>query len=124
MKNKILVWRLKEQPTAESLAILTQEGIITKDEAKDILLESRIMSDGDDGISKESLKEEIKFLRNLVEKISNKGQIMTTIREIEIPKYKEREWYQPYYIWCSSDGNESFTYSSGSQNFSSISTFN
>ena len=54
----------------------------------------------------ESYKSEIKFLRELVEKLSqNKSQIVTTIKEVEIPVYKKYPWYGNYEVWCSNNGN-------------------
>mgnify|MGYP001567055766 CR=1 FL=1 len=70
-------------------------GILTKDEAREILFSQQEETERDS----ESLKAEIKFLRELVEKLSNRSQI---IREVEIVKvpYYHYPWYQPYGIWC------------------------
>jgi len=101
-KTTKLVWRLKESPTSENLRELVKDGILNKDEARQILFSSEEQEDRD----KESLKSEIKFLRELVEKLANKGQIIQTIREIEVPVYKRWDWWKPYETWCCrSDGN-------------------
>jgi hypothetical protein len=127
MKNKTkLVWRLKEQPTAGSLAQLVSVGIISKEDAKEILCSSETEEDRD----KESLKAEIKFLREIVEKLSNKGQIVEIIKEVETPYWKKYIWYGPYATWCSVTGDATY-YSGGggsttltpSSNFSDINTF-
>ena len=81
---KKIVWRLKEQPTAESLQGLVERNILTKEEAREILFSSEEAEDRD----KKSLESEIKFLRELVEKLSNdKSRIVEIIREAEKPIY-------------------------------------
>ena len=98
--TKKMIWRLKEQPSTESLRELVKDGLLTKDEAREILFSSREEDERD----VESLQSEIKFLRDLVEKLS-KSQTKTVeiIREIEKPYYS-RPWYRPYEFWCSSGG--------------------
>src|SRR3990167_8079487 len=104
--TKKIVWRLKEQPTPGSLGELVKEGLLTKDEAREILFNSETEDERD----KKSLESEIKFLRELVEKLSNNNnsKIVEIIREVEIP-WRKYDWYKPYVIW--STGN-SITYSS------------
>jgi hypothetical protein len=130
-KKTKLVWRLKEQPTADSLAQLVSVGIISKEDAKEILCSSETEEDRD----KESLKAEIKFLREIVEKLSNKSQIVEIIKEIETPYWKKYVWYNPYIHWCGgtstlTSGDATY-YTTGStsttltpsSNFSDINTF-
>ncbi len=130
MTKKKLVWRLKEQPTADSLAKLVSNGIISKEDAKEILCSSETEEDRD----KKSLQAEIKFLRELVEKLSNKGQIVQVIREFE-GNYKPHPWYEPYWVWSNgysitTDGQcdsvtltNTITEEDSSFNFSDIETF-
>lgn len=93
--TKTLKWRLSKLPTPEELTLLVEKQILTKEDAKKILLSSEEDRD------KESLEAEIKFLRQLVEKLSNsKTQIIETIRTVE-PIYIKQPWYQPYYYWTS-----------------------
>lgn len=139
-KKEKLIWRLKEQPSSESLRGLVKDGLLSKEEAREILLSSELVEDRDEN----SLKAEIKFLRDLVDKLTNKlsngrNTITEIIREIERP-YVKWQWYKPYEIWCtgspvySSAGtmyalNSITTDSSGtftvttSNKFSDISTF-
>ena len=66
-----LVWRLKERPTAESVASLVSSDVITKEEARDILFSENT------AISEEevkALKEQIKFLQGLLEKALEKNR--------------------------------------------------
>ena len=125
--TKKIIWRLKEQPTSEILRELVKDNILTKDEAREILFNLQEESERDN----ESFKQEIKFLRELVEKLSERQKVVTTIREIEVPIYRQYPWWKPYEIWC---GGTTWTYnasndSSGmmgsitSQNFSDIKTF-
>lgn len=97
MKNTKILWRLKEQPTSENLRELVKDGILSKDEAREILFSSETEETRD----RKDLESEIKFLRELVEKLSQ-GQttrIIETIREVERP-WRRYGWYQPYYVWC------------------------
>src|SRR3990167_2778707 len=94
MKNK-LIWRLKELPTPETLEKLVESGILSKDEAREILFSSETEEDRD----KKSLESEIKFLRELVEKLAKRSEITTTIREVS-PHYCHNYWYKPYEVWC------------------------
>jgi len=98
MKTK-LVWRLGNRPTVEDINTLISTTIITKDEAREILFNSETDEDRD----KKSLQSEIKFLRELVQKLStNRSQIITTIKEVEVP-YKRWDWYRPYCNWTTID---------------------
>ena len=124
MKNTKLIWRLKEQPTSESLRELVKDKILTNEEAREILFSSETVEERDN----DSLKNEIKFLRDLVEKLSqNRSQIVEVIKEVRRPYYNW-DWYKPYTTWCGSDSinitaGGSTTISSKLANFSSIDTF-
>lgn len=126
MKNTKLIWRLKEQPTSESLRELVKDKILTNEEAREILFSSEVVEERDSN----SLKNEIKFLRDLVEKLSqNRSQIVEIIKEVRNPIYIRDHWYKPYEIWCG-DLITTGTYTVGvgvntvaNSNFSSISTF-
>lgn len=93
--TKKLTWRLAKLPTPDELSELIKTAIITKEEARNILFNEQEDRD------KTSLQEEIKFLRELVVKLSQStNQITTIIKEIEVPKYQKNLWYQPYYYWA------------------------
>ena len=127
--TKSLIWRLKEQPTSESLRELVKDNILTKDEAREILFSLEIKEERD----VESFKSEIKFLRELVEKLSNQNnsKVVEIIREIDIPHWRKYPWWEPYWTWtttydgntlsqASSNANYSFQ---GATNFTDIKTF-
>ena len=126
--TKKLVWRLRESPSAENLERLVHSELLTKDEAREILFSQ------EDARSDDSLKSEIKFLRELVEKLSKRDKVVEVIREIEKP-YTIYPWYRPYATWinvdCSATGwDGTYTATDGGlsttttgTNFSSISTF-
>lgn len=97
MKTKI-VWRLKEHPTTKNIQELVTTGILTKDEAREILFSSEAEEDRD----KRSLENEIKFLRSVVEKLSQGAntKIIEVVREIATPRYLNYPWYTPYQTWC------------------------
>lgn len=126
-KKKDLKWRLDRLPTPDEVQGLLNSDIITKAEARGILFNQV------DEVDKKDLKEEIKFLRDLVEKLSNnkQTQIIETIREVQKPYWK-RDWYEPYMFYCGGntlvtggDTNGAVQITSGTQelNFSNISTF-
>lgn len=134
MKNK-LVWRLGKLPSTEELRELVKDKIITQEEAREILFSSETEEDRD----KKSLESEIKFLRELVEKLSEgRTEIIEKIRYIEKP-YHRYPWWSGYEVWCGTSinsgtitGNGSMTlcangtndtYTSASSNFSDIKTF-
>ena len=96
-KNTFMKWRLSALPTPEQIQGLVASDILSKDEAREILFSTE-----EDRDSK-SLKEEIKFLRDLVEKLSDNK--MSRIVEVikEVPVYRECNWYQPYVAWCGTD---------------------
>lgn len=126
--TKKLIWRLKESPTTEALRELVKDKILTNDEAREILFSSEEQTERD----KKSLEEEIKFLRQLVEKLSqSRSQIIEVIKEVKVP-YIHYQWYKPYEIWCggtmttTTDGNYYYngtTLTTGTSNFSSVNTF-
>ena len=122
---KKCVWRLKEQPTAKSIQDLVSSGILTKEEARQMLFSSQTEEDRD----KKSLESEIKFLRELVEKLSQRSQIVSTIKEIEVP-YKQYPWFEPYTTWYNNGFNGTIMrYTTGGTSttsnilFSDITTF-
>lgn len=136
-KKEVLKWRLSEKPTAASVIDLINSGVITKEEGKEILFNAETEEDRD----KKSLESEIKFLRELVDKLAknNTSTIVETIRYIEKP-YIQYYWYQPYQNWCGTvsggtagiatatytggiTGTTSGAGSAGSVSFNSIRTF-
>lgn len=117
--TKNLVWRLSKLPTPDELVQLVKDKIITQEEAREILFKSETQEDRD----ADSLKAEIKFLRELVEKLAQKpAQIVEMIKYVEKPYYKWN-WYEPYRVYC----NNETLYLSGTTtqgtSFNSIQTF-
>lgn len=118
-KKTTLVWRLAERPTVEGIEKLLSAGVINREEARSFLLNEQTEEDRD----KKSLENEIKFLRELVEKLSqNRSQIVEVIKQVEKPVYIKDYWYTPYKIWCGSYTDGTVTLSTGTT-FSSIKTF-
>jgi len=103
MKNK-LVWRLGKLPSVEELLKLVNDKIITNAEMRDVLFNSET----EEEVDKKSLESEIKFLRELVTKLSNKSTIIETVRTIQ-PTYIAQPWYTPYVTWCSGGAGSSTT---------------
>ena len=96
--TKKLKWRLSKLPTVDEITLLVEKKILKEEEAKEILFSLETEEDRD----AENLKSEIKFLREMVDKLSkDRNQIITIIKEIETPKYIKYSWYQQYDVWCS-----------------------
>lgn len=95
-----LTWRLTKLPLVEELQALVKDKIISQDEARQILFSSEEV-DSENERDKKSLEAEIKFLRELITKLSGRdnNQIVTVIKEIEY-MYRDRPWYNPYTVWC------------------------
>ena len=116
-KNTSMKWRLSALPTPSEVRELVGSDIISKEEARQILFSTEEDRDG------KSLKEEIKFLRDLVEKLSENK--MSRIVEVikEIPAYERYPWHSPYTTWTDGvSGSDYFTPSTAT-NFSDIKTF-
>lgn len=96
--TKKLTWRLSKLPTPDEVRELVKDKIITQEEAREILLNEEDV----DERSKESLEKEIKFLKELVDKLSNnnKSIIIEKIKEVEVP-YRRWDFYYPYQEWTS-----------------------
>lgn len=115
--TKKLVWRMGKLPTVEELRQLVQDKIITQEEAREVLFNLEEEEDRD----KKSLESEIKFLRELVEKLSKtRSETITTIKEIGV-LYRRWDWWSPYVRWCNNPAwNASIT--SGTYNLSADTT--
>lgn len=106
-KTTKLIWRLSSLPTPSELQELVKDKIITQDEAREILFTKEDIDERD----KKSLESEIKFLRDLVDRLSKDRKVITeTIKVIEKPYY-EYDWYKPYKWYCTSTlGNTANAY--------------
>ncbi len=110
MKKKKITWRLSKLPAPDELRELVKDKIITQEEARGVLFKEVEEIEGDRDVK--SFESEIKFLRELVEKLSKGNtQIIETIRTIEVPYIRDR-WYQPYCHW--SGGTSNITIATGS----------
>ena len=107
------IWRLSTQPTVDEITTLLDKGVITKDEAKDMLFRN------EEDIPKDQLKEikdELKLLRELVlARISQK--------EVEIIHHHQHD-YWPQQVWYNTPTikpNWTYTYMSAATNNTSTS---
>lgn len=92
--TKKLNWRLKTLPTADEVASLVEQKVITANEAKDLLFTES--DDKDPTVSE--LKRQIEFLEGLVTELSKKPRDSAYI-------YKwidTRTPLLPTTVWCSS----------------------
>lgn len=91
--TKKLVWKLKEAPTAEGVARLVEQKVITPEEARDM-----VARDFDSKEADEAKDAELEFLRKLVDKLLAKidqHSYTTIYRDVWKPRYDR---YEP--IWC------------------------
>ena len=83
-----LVWRLKEQPTTESLRQLVKDEILSKEEARTILFSKENSND-----KMNALKEQIKFLEGVIKNLStNRGMTWINNYPVYTPTYPVRYW--------------------------------
>ena len=94
-KKEQIKWRLGKLPTPDEVRELVKDKIITQDEAREILFSKETQEDRDEN----SLKAEIKFLRELVEKLSqSRDRIIEVVKEYK-PTYIRYDWFSPYWNW-------------------------
>lgn len=91
-----LFWRLSGLPTALEVRDLVTAGIITPEEAKDILFNTKEAKDSDDELK--ALKEQVEFLQGLIKTLSNRGNSVTYV------PYKY-EFTTPTPYWISTTKN-------------------
>ena len=103
-----LKWRLSKLPTVEELTSLEEKKILTKEEVKKILFNNETVEERD----VESYKQEIKLLREVIDKLADKEKVATVITQY-IPQYITQPFYQPYYYWA--NPNYTVTCASSSQ---------
>lgn len=96
-----LKWRLGKLPTVAELQELVKDKIITQEEVRGILFNQETEEDRD----KDSLKQEIKFLRELVEKLSSKRDVIQVIKSYDY----SYPWYNTYVNWCSVGNNNALS---------------
>lgn len=94
------IWRLSTQPTVDEITTLLDKGVITKQEAKEILFrnEEEIKTD-----QLKEIKEDIKFLRDMVLQLSKKSPEIVykdIYRYIEKHPYTYPYW-KKWYTLCS-----------------------
>lgn len=115
---KKLVWRLSKAPTVDELKTAVEASIITKDEAKEMLVRN------EEDVPKDQLKEvkdELKLLRDLVMKIAAEKQFIPLTYPIiirEIKEYPRSPWIYPWITWsstCETPPNGSVTFSNNSK---------
>lgn len=98
--TKKLKWRLGKLPTSDEVLELVKASLITKDEARNILFSQ----ESEETIKDDALKAEIKFLRELIDKLASRSEIITQIKYIE-KQYQPWYWHQPYMVWCQAYNN-------------------
>lgn len=119
MKKKI--WRLSTPPTVDEITKLLEASVITKEEAKDMLLRE------EEDIPKDPLKEvkdELKLLRDLVMKIAAEPKFAPITYPIIVERvirepvpYYPRPWTTPWITWCSSTSHNNPEITSGTVTF-------
>ena len=102
-KKEVLKWKLKDLPNGDEIAQLVEQKVITPEEARKILFNE----EKEDTNQVAALKEEVKFLRDLVDTLASKHNGYTTI-------YQEYRRLTPHYpVWYSSYQPLMQTYTTG-----------
>jgi len=102
-EDKNLVWKLKDLPDATEIADLVAQKVITPEEGRKILFSEKT----DEEIESEkvaALEEQVKFLRNLVEKLSSQPPRIV---------YEYIERYRPREYWLSTSTPTPFKLTGG-----------
>lgn len=94
-----LKWRLAKQPTLDDVTTMLDKGIIEKDEARQILFSKEVKDETSD--REAALKEQIKFLEGVVDKLANRS-LNTTVTTWP-PAYTFTANYPTKY-WVTSGG--------------------
>lgn len=106
-------WRLRELPDVQELSLLVEKGILKQEEAREILFSLETEDDRD----KKSLQDEIKFLRQVVEQLSNsRTKVIETIHTVQTPWTSQQPWWQPYQVYCQSGVSTTGVMGSGTSN--------
>lgn len=115
--TKNLVWRLQEKPTTEDITRLIEAGVITKQEAKDVFFREEEKPKKATPSELDSVREEMKLLRELVLEIGKHQPTWVFPYVIEKVKYVPTSpWVQPYIHWCGA------TYTSNASQLSNYSS--
>lgn len=126
MKKTKIKWRLSKLPTPSELVELVNSKLLTEEEAKEILFDTQTEED----VDKDTLKAEIKFLRQVVEDLSKSKAETVKVIEKHINHYKDWTWYQPYWTYCTSgtvigiSGDTTLTANGGTMYLSDTTTTN
>jgi polyhydroxyalkanoate synthesis regulator phasin len=98
MTKQELKWRLKDLPDATGIAELVKQGVVTKEEARELLFNKVDQTDGD---KVQALEKQIAFLEEMVRELA-KNRTVNTFHTTEIIKRYEPYYYPRY--WMQSSG--------------------
>jgi hypothetical protein len=90
--TKDLRWRLSQLPTGGEIADLVEQGVITKDEAREILFSTPDKQD-EDKVS--DLKAEIKFLKEVIGQLTKTSTTFVTVPGTYY-RYNTQPWFTGY----------------------------
>lgn len=96
MTKKELKWRLSDLPDATDVASLVEQEVITKEEAREILFNE--VTPSKDNKRVKELEEEVKFLRELCDKLSAKSNWSNIYHYYETYKPSYPRWYKQYEV--------------------------
>lgn len=100
-KKDELIWRLKERPSAEGVSTLVAQGVISTDEARELLFSKK--EEKDTSEENRALKEQIKFLQGLVETLTRQRSTTTYVPYAYTVKTPSRYW-DDIGVWCKTTG--------------------
>lgn len=114
--TKKMNWRLPELPTGDEVASLVEQGVITTQEARDIILKSSEEKDTETQVK--ALQEQVEFLQGLVDKLASKSPTWTYTYANKIPT---TYWYNSGYSPVLSQVSQTDSNSAGTLSISSSS---
>lgn len=99
MKKKI--WNLRTEPSPDDIIHLLNNEVIDIDEARQMLFRDEEVPEETSGRSKESLKNEIKYLRHVISNLGGKRLIRNAMLETnkEMGKKEYGNWTRKYMMW-------------------------
>lgn len=99
--TKNLKWRLKELPDGEEVALLVEQKVITKEEARELLFSDT--KQADESVVIKALKKQIEFLEGLVKELA-KDNSRTVYVDRYIDHWKPR-WPEVTWMSTTTDGS-------------------
>lgn len=109
---KRLVWKLKELPSAEGVSKLVEQGVLEKEEAREILFKETT----EDTDEVKALKEMVQTMKEMVDDLLKRPnvQLVPYTKVVEVPRRYKPYWEENWICTTSGSGGLSINSTSGS----------